>query len=170
MSKIKNYTIEEIKSIAKNYKDKTEFHRKHYVLYDYCKKMGWLNELDSVLPRKKKWSLDKLKEEALKYNTRSEFMKGNISAYNVALKSGHYDEIVSHMGNANKFQPKTKWTYEKVSEIYLSCKTLKEVRTNHGQKIIMVAKKNGWHDMLSKHFKKEPHPNLYWTFEEKSFY
>lgn len=166
MKRIKDYTIDEIKSIAKSYNDKTEFHKKHYRLYEHCKNMGWLEELGTVLPRKRKWSVEKLKEEALKYSTRGEFMKANISAYNTALNSGHYDEIISHMGDPNKFQQKIKWTYENVRDLYLKCKTLKELRVNHGQKVITVAKKNGWHDELSKHFMKEQHPNLYWTFEK----
>lgn len=166
MTKIEDYTFDEVKEILLKCGSKTEFHKKHYRLYVHCKKIGWLSELDKILPRKKKWTLKTLKEEASKYSTRSEFMKSNISAYNVALKSGHYDEIVSHMGEPNKFQPQTKWTYDKVKEIYDMSKTLKELRTNHGQKVIMVAKKNGWHDEFSKHFTKDPHPNLFWTFDK----
>lgn len=166
MKKNEEYTFDEVKEILQKCGSKTEFHKKHYRLYVHCKNVGWLDELNNVLKRKKKWTLETLKEEALKYKTRSEFMKANISAYNVALKSGHYDEIVSHMGEPNKFQPPTKWTYENISEIYLKCKTLKEVRTNYGQKVIIVAKKNGWHDKLSEHFTKDPHPNLVWTFDK----
>lgn len=165
MKKARTYSLDDVKLILSKCKDKTEFHKKHYRVHLYCKKMGWLDHLTNLLPRKKKWTIEALKEEAMKYRTRGEFMKSNISAYNVALKSGHYEDIVSHMGERKKFEPVTKWTYDSVKEIYMSCKTLKELRTKHGQKIITVAKMNGWNIEFSKHFVKDPHPNLFWTFD-----
>lgn len=165
MRKSRVYSLDEVKSILLKCKDKTEFHKKYYRAYLYSKNMGWLDELSEILPRKRKWTIDSLKEEALKYKTRGEFMKNNISAYNVALKSGLYDEIVSHMGDKKEFTPVIKWNYDNVKELYLSCKTLKNLREIYGQKIVSVAKKNGWHKEFSTHFVKDPHPNLFWTFD-----
>ncbi len=166
MSKGKTYTLEMAKEVIQKYDDKSEFHRKNYRLYRYCKKMGWLDELSEILPRKKKWTIEKLKEEALKYQTRGDFMKGNISAYNVALNSGVYDEIVAHMGDKKKFEPQKKWDYETVKELYLSSISLKDLRKKHGQKVISSAMRNGWHDKLSTHFIKEDHENLKWTYDK----
>ena len=165
MKKMETYSFDEVKKIMSECKDKTEFHKKYYRLYLHCKKMGWLDELIKVLPRKRKWTIESLKEESKKYKTRSEFIKSNVSAYNIALKSGHYDEIISHMGERSPFIPEIKWTYDNVKEIYIKCKNMKEIRTKYGQIVITVAKKNKWHDEFSKHFVNDTHPNLIWTFE-----
>jgi len=166
MSTKKEFEFDEIVEIVKTLTSKTEFHKKYGKLYNYCKKKGWLEEINKFIPRKRKWDLPSLKIEAKKYKTRSEFMKSNISAYNTALKSEYYDEIVQHMGEPNKFEPKVKWTKDIVYDLYQSCKSLKELRNNHGQKIITIAKNKGWHNEFSKHFTKESHPNLIWTFDK----
>ena len=165
-NQVNDLMLEEILSIAKNCESKTDFHKKHYKLYQYVNKMGWKSELDKVLPHKRKWTLNALKLEAQKYKTRGEFMKANISAYNVALKSGHYMSIISHMGDRKKFEPITKWTYDKVKKIYTKCKSLKQLREKYGQKVVSSSMRNGWHEELSKHFVKEPRSNLKWTFEK----
>ena len=163
---IENYTIDDVMEIAKTCKNKSEFHKKHQGLYRHVVNMGWKEKLSEILPHKRKWTIETLKNEALKYKTRMEFMKANISAYNLALKSESYNEIIAHMGEKKKFEPNIKWTYEVVKEIYLGCKSLKQLRGVHGQKVISSSKRNGWHDELSKHFVKEPRPNLKWTYEK----
>jgi len=165
MRKVRTYSLDEVKVIISKCNDKTEFHKKYYRVYLYCKNMGWLDEITELLPRKRKWTFETLKIEAQKYKTRGEFMNSNISAYNVALKSGRYEEIVSHMGEPKKFSPEIKWDYDSVKKLYDECKNLKELRLKYGQKIIIAAKKNEWHKEFSKHFVKDPHPNLFWTFE-----
>jgi hypothetical protein len=161
-----NLTFEKIKNIAKTCGTKTEFHKKHYKLYQYVMQMGWKDKLTKILPHKRKWTFETLMQEAQKYKTRGEFMRANISAYNVALKSKKYKEIIAHMGEKKRFEPETKWTFEKVKEIYAKCKSLKQLREKYGQKVIASTIRSGWHDELSKHFIKEPRPNLKWTFEK----
>jgi hypothetical protein len=163
--RVNDFTIGEIQDIAKTCGDKSEFRKKYHGIYRHAMKMGWKDELSKVLPHKRKWTFETLKSEALKYKTRGEFMKANISAYNVSLKSDRYPEIVLHMGEKKRFEPKTKWTYDTVKEIYSKCRSLKHLRESHGQKVISSSKRNGWHEDLSKHFKKEPRPNLKWTLE-----
>lgn len=163
---LKNITFEKIKELAKTCETKTEFHKKYYKLYQHAMKMGWKDKLTKILPHKRKWTLETLKAEALKYKTRGEFMRANISAYNVALKSRHYKEIIGHMGEKKRFEPQTKWTFAVVKEIYAKCKSLKQLREKYGQKVISSTIRSGWHDELSKHFIKEPRPNLKWTYEK----
>lgn len=164
--RIGDTTIDDIIKVARTCENKSDFRKNYHGLYRHAMKMGWKDELSIVLSHKRKWTPETLKVEALKYKTRGEFMKKNISAYNVALKSGIYDELVAHMGEKKKFEPKTKWTYEVVKNIYSNCQSLKQLREVYGQKIISSTKRNGWHDELSKHFKKEPRSNLKWTFEK----
>ena len=166
MGKFDGYSLEQVKEIVKIYGNRTDFHKKNYRLYRYCKEKGWLDEIYSEIPRKKKWTIEELMTEALKYKTRGEFMKQNISAYNTALKSDKYDEIVSHMGEKVMFCPKRKWTYERLKDIYDEFTTLSDLRKKYGQNVVTVAKNNGWFDELSKHFQKTERSNMVWTFEK----
>jgi hypothetical protein len=154
------YTLEMIKDVIPNCSSKTDFHKKYSKMYYHCKKMGWLDQVMPLIPRKIKWDVEKLKKEAKKYKTKTEFMSKNISAYNTALKSGHYDEIISHMTST------IKWDYNKLKDIFNSCNSLKELRETYGQGVITIAKNKGWYDNLSKHLIKFKRTKIKWTFDE----
>ncbi|WP_045213200.1 GIY-YIG nuclease family protein [Desulfonatronovibrio magnus] len=96
-----SYTFEECKKKAFNFNDRTSFKVQSNSIYSYAYKRGWLNDICSHMPVKKKtngfWTKEKCLEEAKKYQTRTEFSDNSPSGYSIAKRNGWLEECCEHM-------------------------------------------------------------------------
>ncbi len=95
------YTLEECKLEALKFDNKTSFKVQSGSIYSYAYKLGWLNEICSHIPEKKKengyWKKEKCIEQAMKCQTRTEFSENSPSGYSIAKKNGWLEECCKHM-------------------------------------------------------------------------
>lgn len=73
------------------------------------------------------WTIENTREEALKFKTRTEFQKKSHRAYKAAYEHDWLDLICQHMPKRAP-QPFSKWTFEKIHELALTCKYRSEFK------------------------------------------
>ena len=97
------YTFEYIKSVASQFPTRKEFCKKKRRLYEYAKKMGWLDEVSPLTEIFKKqrpqgyYNYKTCSEDALKCDDKETFRKKYPQAYKVSQKNGWLQEICKHM-------------------------------------------------------------------------
>lgn len=88
---------------ALKYKTRKEFAKKKRRVYDYAKKMGWLDDISPLTESFKKqrpqgyYNFNTCGEHALKCKDKTTFRKEYPQAYSVAQKNGWLQEICKHM-------------------------------------------------------------------------
>lgn len=158
------YTLQELKSIAKSCSCKEEFREKYRLHYNYCIRLGISKQVLKLIPHKKKWTKETLLENAKLYSKRSDWMKDNISAYNTALKSGYYNECVAHMEKYDFGREKI-WSYEKITKIYKKYDNIKDLRINDNA-AYNAAIRLGYHDKLGEHLERGWSKMKKWSFDK----
>ncbi|OQB48436.1 MAG: GIY-YIG catalytic domain protein [bacterium ADurb.Bin157] len=95
------YTFEECKEEASKFNNKTSFKVQSGSIYSYAYMHGWLNDICSHMPEKKKingyWTKEECLIEANKHQTRAEFSEKSPSGYSIAKRNGWLEECCKHM-------------------------------------------------------------------------
>jgi len=92
--------LEDCKTEASKYRNRSDFQARNKVAYTIAKEKGWLDLLfDIPSTAHHSWWNDKARchAEALKYTSMSDFIKYANGAYVSVLKHGWKDEVCSHM-------------------------------------------------------------------------
>lgn len=97
---IEKWTFKACQSVARKYKNRTEFKKATPYVYNKSSKKGWLDAICKHMSKRTiKWTLEACQAEALKYETRTQFQKGNSSAYKKATRKKWLKDICGHMPN-----------------------------------------------------------------------
>jgi predicted GIY-YIG superfamily endonuclease/nuclear transport factor 2 (NTF2) superfamily protein len=95
------YTFEKCKEEALKFNNKTSFKVQSGSIYSYAYKFGWLNDICSHMPDKKKingyWTKEQCLKESNKYQTRTEFSEKSPSGYSIAKRNGWLKDCCKHM-------------------------------------------------------------------------
>ena len=104
--RIRKYTEDILRELAKGYSSKVEFYKGNCAAYTAARKLGLL---DKIFGKNVRWTEETIREDAKKYSSKTEFSKGNNSAYTAAIKNykGLLDEI---------FGENVRWTEEMIRE------------------------------------------------------
>ena len=102
--------------------------------------------------RRNYWNKKNLFETALKFNNKRDFIKEYKGAYELLRRNNWLDEACSHMKRLTGLNM-LKWTYKKCEEVALSCKSLKDFRTQY-ERAYIVSRKNNWICKICSHMVK----------------
>ena len=121
------YTEEELKEIALNYTDITDFYNEKHGAYEAIKRLGKIEEYCGHMTNEKhrnKWTDDEIMKVARLCHTKKEFREKYPKQYSYAYRTKRMDCFCFHM------QPKislpTKWTDEAIIKEALKYKTRSE--------------------------------------------
>ena len=148
---------------------KNILHKKGGLLTTYCMttirevRAEFLDYTPKNYVLKGYWTFDKVKEIALTCKTRGEFKIYCSGAYDAACRNNWLDEICNHMIEIQK--PNGYWTFDKVKEVALICKTRGEFIEKYGS-AYNIAIRNNWLDEIYSHMIEIQKPNGYWTFDK----
>ena len=127
------WTKEKVSVEAKNYKKRSDFHKKARGAYNAALKNGWLDTICTHMPAPQKpkgfWTLEKVLAEAGKHQTFDQFRKNGKGAYTSACKQGWLEQVKEIVKPAIR---RGKWTDEAVLAAARSCKTRTEFNTKYG--------------------------------------
>ena len=111
----KSWTFEEVKEIASQYTNLSDFRKNDTNAYFAAYRNFWIDEVtEHMVTKRKIYSDVELHEKAKKYSSRSEFSRRDSSAYQAASRRGILDDICSHMQVLRR--PNGYWTKEKILE------------------------------------------------------
>lgn len=97
-SRLKQWTDEEIVSVARGCKTPKELELQNGSVYQLLQRRGLYAEATAHMDRSRNvWSRQDIEEEALKFSTKKDFERGNSAAYQYARRRGWLDEACVHM-------------------------------------------------------------------------
>lgn len=161
-SRLENWTLDEVKEIAKNYNSKTKFCSENRGACIAAKRFGWYEEITKHMDVfHTQWTYDLLKKESEKYQSRNEFKKNSRNAYNSARNKGILDDITKHMGMPKKNQFDTDYDKTQMEDIIKQYENLSDFRKEKPNLYVYVLRK-GWKDLFSHLTKKIK----FWTDDE----
>lgn len=143
-------------------KNRKEFHEKFGAAHHACIQNGWLEELDTMLPREfsSPYTLQQIKEIASKCSSYSGFRSNYRKAYQAARKNGWLNEIQTILKPSNFTN---EYTEENILKISKGCANYKEFRTKFPA-AYYAANKNGWLTSVREQFPVAPKkPVGYWN-------
>lgn len=148
------WTLENIMPFANQCKSRSEFQKRFTAAYKGAKKRSDFEEIcKHMISLHEVWSFEKLKSLAQKCKTKKEFKALYPKAHGAAILRSDYDEIVFHMPKRVKLlgrnNPKHRWTYEKLKEMALQCKTFMEFATRFPSAYLTSSRRDDFNEICA---------------------
>jgi len=142
----KQWTKDEIHTIAKKYNFRNEFKKNDPQAWQAAKYNGWYEEVTSHMGKKlKSWDKEKVLELAKGFTKMRDFLLAHPAAYSSARNRGWLKDLQKIMKPAYQ-----EWTKEKVHQEALKYNNKNDFRKN-SKKAFYAAHERGWYKDVTSH-------------------
>jgi superfamily II DNA or RNA helicase len=161
------WTKEKVLKSALPYNTIDDWSKAEEYAYKFAGENGFLDECTKHMTKlHDSWTKEKCMESASKYNTINDWNTNEPNAVSASRRNGWQNECITHMQELKKTP--NYWTKELCTKSANNYSTMRDWMNNEGG-AYRAAKRNGWYNELTSHFKKRVSPQKpagYWTKEK----